>query len=264
MEKAWLATQILAVLVLVLAAAHRPLARRWRDVSTRSWQPVKGTLDYAYVGRSGRWHLLSAGYSYRANRKTWSGTYAEEFASEFRAREFCDYLKSVPAAVRYHPAKPGKSVLVPARIPQAHAFRPGRFPLEIDLFGVFETPVFGLYALFGLVFACLHERSRLRLWWRGRDSRHWPLADALIEGGEVAIEPRSFRLIVHYSYQVGARRHTGEYEKLFLTEKDARGLLESLRSLPPVIRYDPAEPSTSVMDPYRDVTREAAVAGQVC
>ena len=95
-------------------------------------------------------------------------------------------------------------------------------------------------------------------WLRLRRSGSWPWAAATIESGSVALVAQgrgsAYLLTVAYSYAVNGEEYGGLYQESFSSESDARGVLESLKAMPPPARYKPADPSESVMDPYRDAT----------
>lgn len=261
MEKLWLTVQFAAVLAIVAVACRRPVARMWRKFRTRTWQPAKGVIDYAYTGHIGKWYSLSVGYSFQARHQTWTGTWEEEFASESYAREFGEYLKSVPAALRYNPAAPRDSVLTPAKKPTARPVRLSGFRESFDFLDVAAAPVLGIIGVLAVLSTIGSEHNRLRQWWRSRASSHWPIAEAAIDRGDIETEPRGCRLVVHYSYACGSRRYSGVYERLFKTEAEAGNFLENLESLPVIVRFDPNAAAVSVMDPYRDATRSAAILG---
>jgi hypothetical protein len=89
-----------------------------------------------------------------------------------------------------------------------------------------------------------------------RRSRSWPFTPATIESGSVDMVTRDGRwaylLKASYSYSVDGERYGGNYTELFSTASEAEGVLESLREMPPPVRYKPGDPSESAMEPYRD------------
>ncbi len=95
-------------------------------------------------------------------------------------------------------------------------------------------------------------------WLRKRRSGSWPWAQTTIEGGSVQLvagsRSRVYLLTVAYSYFVNGEKYGGRYQESFSSESEARGVLESLKEMPPPARYKPADPSESVMAPYRDAT----------
>ena len=117
-----------------------------------------------------------------------------------------------------------------------------------------------LLVLVGLVTFLLRPGGlrRLRRLVFGRwDSQYWPWAKTTIldgyvdaiTGGEGGTE---HKLTVSYSYSVDGVEYSGEFTALFGNKEEAQDLLKSIRELPPPARYKPADPSVSVMDPYRD------------
>lgn len=132
-------------------------------------------------------------------------------------------------------------------------YRPGKLQSFVDR----RLPLVVWLALFARVGVQL-----LREWLRRRQSQSWPWAESTIEGGSIQDGSgygRDYKLTVTYSYFVKGERYGGVWADLFSSESDAQAALESLRSFPPPARYKPADPSVSMMNPYRD-----AVLGLPC
>ncbi len=91
---------------------------------------------------------------------------------------------------------------------------------------------------------------------RRRRSQSRPWARTTIEGGSDDLLTRgrsvAYQLTVTYSYSVDGEMYVGVYTENFGSESEAQDVLKSLQELPPPTRYKPADPSKSVMDPYRD------------
>lgn len=51
-----------------------------------------------------------------------------------------------------------------------------------------------------------------------------------------------------YSFYADGDRYGGRYEREFRTQSDAQDALEQLRAAPPLVRYEPTHPDTSVVD----------------
>jgi hypothetical protein len=116
-----------------------------------------------------------------------------------------------------------------------------------------------LLVLVGLATFLLRPGGLRRLAFGRWDSQYWPWAKTSIGNGLVdAISEGErggsmYKLTVPYSYSVNGKEYAGEYTEGFATESEAQDLLKSLQELPSPARYKPADPSVSVMDPYRDV-----------
>ena len=63
----------------------------------------------------------------------------------------------------------------------------------------------------------------------------------------------AYRLTAFFSYRVGDQTYEGEYTEDFRSLSDARQILRSRKNGPLYVRYDPAKPWDSVLNPYRDL-----------
>jgi hypothetical protein len=104
--------------------------------------------------------------------------------------------------------------------------------------------------------------AALRRQFRRRASASWPWVPARIEGGRVGAIQRGRReiciLTATYAYTVEGETYGGSYTESFRNEIEAQELLESLKELPPPVRYKPSDASESMMEPYRDAVLDAA------
>lgn len=93
-------------------------------------------------------------------------------------------------------------------------------------------------------------------WLRERRTRSWPWTQSAIERASIRSydqrQGTSYRLTVGYSYSVNGDKYGGVYVENFGSESEACGVLDSLKSFPPPVRYKPDDPFTSAMYPYRD------------
>src|SRR6185312_14174707 len=99
-----------------------------------------------------------------------------------------------------------------------------------------------------------------RIWryWEKRSSSRWPTAPAsFVEGKigwrEAGKDGRYPRVEMSFSYEVNGNRFGGYYEEVFLKLEEAQDVLESLKTGPLFVRFDPRNPVKYFMDPYRDV-----------
>ena len=121
--------------------------------------------------------------------------------------------------------------------------RPNKSPSQLGKF----LPV--------LVWLALVAAAAGAPWLRERRSRSWPRSQARIETG--SIQPFSGRggtfyvLTAGYWYAVNGERYGGVYVERFDRESDAQAMLNTLRDLPPAVRYRPEDPADSVLNPYR-------------
>jgi hypothetical protein len=104
--------------------------------------------------------------------------------------------------------------------------------------------------------------AALRRQFRRRASQAWPWVPARIEGGRVDAIQRSRRevyvLTATYAYTVEGETYGGSYTESFRNAVEAEELLQSLKDLPPPVRYKPSDASESMMEPYRDAVLDAA------
>ena len=92
--------------------------------------------------------------------------------------------------------------------------------------------------------------------WVRKISASWPVAEAILDSGNVSSSGRSYVLRVHYSYSVAKNLYGGTYYKYFRTKEEADHLWKSLNTLMPLVRYNPHNPTRSYFDTYRDVRVE--------
>jgi hypothetical protein len=99
-------------------------------------------------------------------------------------------------------------------------------------------------------------------YWERRSSRRWPTAPASFVEGKICWResgnqsPRHPQVKMSFSYEVNGNRFGGYYEEVFLKLEEAQDILESLKTGPLFVRFDPRNPVKYFMDPYRDVAPE--------
>jgi hypothetical protein len=59
--------------------------------------------------------------------------------------------------------------------------------------------------------------------------------------------------MIWFFYSANGGRWDGYYEETFNTLEDAQQILESLKTGPLFVRYNPADPAKYFVDPYEDV-----------
>lgn len=109
-----------------------------------------------------------------------------------------------------------------------------------------------------LVLLAVSKRSYIKAWWMGRKSANWPLAPATFEDGDVTLVPDRYKdgfvLNVSFSYTVSGEIYGGVYEGgYYQSARDANQVLESIKAGPLYVRYNPSQPQTYSIDPFRDV-----------
>ena len=97
-------------------------------------------------------------------------------------------------------------------------------------------------------------------WWRRRISLNWPLVNAQFQQGGIDVVitgaktgNRSLRLQIWFAYLIQNEEFHGTYTEIFSDLQEAEQMLNSLKSGPLFVRYNPHQPSTYFVDPYRDV-----------
>ena len=118
----------------------------------------------------------------------------------------------------------------------------------------------GLLVLLGIFSVC-YGWPIVREWYKHTFSSRWPKAPGKFERGGVADVVKSagdvmydaYRLTAFFSYRVGDQTYEGEYTEDFRSLSDARQILRSRKNGPLYVRYDPAKPWDSVLNPYRDL-----------
>lgn len=84
-------------------------------------------------------------------------------------------------------------------------------------------------------------------------SRHWPTVRGRIESGDVRIGRGRGGGIIYaaanlaYSYQVEGEYYAGNFERRFGTEEEAQDFVDSLKGQTIEVRYQPNDPTTSVV-----------------
>jgi len=76
----------------------------------------------------------------------------------------------------------------------------------------------------------------------------WPAAQATILSGR--IEKRAGRYVVSapYWFYADGERYGARYEREFISESQARAVLQRLFASPPMVRYKPGDADTSILD----------------
>lgn len=108
------------LLVLLL----RPVLRRFtgffhrredqfRSLGTQDWPLTTGTIEGGQVEQGRNFYVATLRYSYSADGEFWSGSLNRMFYSEQDADDYLAAHRSgTKVAVRYHPGKPEKSVVL--------------------------------------------------------------------------------------------------------------------------------------------------------
>jgi hypothetical protein len=116
-----------------------------------------------------------------------------------------------------------------------------------------------LFALLILV-ALVLSLGGPRIWryWERRSSSGWPTAPASFVEGKIGWRAsgkgqRYPQVETSFSYEVSGNRFGGYYEEVFLKLEEAQDILESLKTGPLFVRFDPRNPVKYFMDPYRNV-----------
>jgi hypothetical protein len=112
-----------------------------------------------------------------------------------------------------------------------------------------RSVIFGLVGILAVVVV-----EQTMAWWSRFKIKSWPSANALIEFARVTEDdkggPSDHVLELSYSYQVGDERFGGAYRETFRSEEQAKRSLRFFEDLPMPVRYDPRDPSRSVLDPH--------------
>jgi len=88
---------------------------------------------------------------------------------------------------------------------------------------------------------------RARRWFRKRVSESWPTAPTTVLSWR--IESGGYYVVsAPYSFYVAGDRYGRRYEREFASESRAQEVLQRLLGSPPMVRYKPGHPGTSVLD----------------
>ncbi len=95
---------------------------------------------------------------------------------------------------------------------------------------------------------------------KSKQSLGWPMVEMTGEKGNIREtcgpdEVTRYQLHMPYSYMVGHRRYSGWYFEEFNSLQDAQLARTTLAERKLLVRYDPANPSDSLLEPYRDYER---------
>ena len=113
-------------------------------------------------------------------------------------------------------------------------------PLDVlDLLG-------GLDLVFGLL-GSTSIGGRVRRWFWYRISESWPTAQASVLSGRIQELQGRYVVSVAYWFYAAGDRYGGRYEGQFTDETKARDTLRCLLGSPPLVRYKPGHPDTSVL-----------------
>lgn len=110
-------------------------------------------------------------------------------------------------------------------------------------------------AIATIVKFCSYMWPDLLRWWRERTSRDWPSISAVIDIVAVAKEVESggkappivtYMALLTYSYR-NPELQTGDYNRAFAYEDEAREWSESMKNRSVTVRVDPSDPTRSVL-----------------
>jgi hypothetical protein len=113
--------------------------------------------------------------------------------------------------------------------------------------------LFPLFVWLGVVFLQIGVP-----WLRRIRSRSWPWVECRVEGCSIEQIQRRGRqscvVRVNYSYLVNGGRYGGVHAEEVATASDALALVNSVKGLPPSVRYKPDDPFESQMNLQRDAS----------
>jgi len=87
-----------------------------------------------------------------------------------------------------------------------------------------------------------------RRWFRKRVSESWPTAPTTVLSGRIGQSGGSYVVSAPYSFYAAGERYGGQYEREFASESKAQEALQRLLGSPPMVRFKPGDPDTSVLD----------------
>jgi hypothetical protein len=108
--------------------------------------------------------------------------------------------------------------------------------LVFDLIGVGRSDAAG------------RSTGRVRRWFLKRVSESWPTAQTTVLSGRIEKSGNCYVVSAPYSFYAAGDRYGGQYEREFTAESRAQDTLQRLLASPPLVRYKPGRPDTSIVD----------------
>lgn len=122
------------------------------------------------------------------------------------------------------------------------------------------SPANNIYLLYILIpLAVIVSLGIPKAWryWKSRESKDWPrVPGSFVDGKITLLRSKTAtvpQLMIWFVYSADGGRWDGYYEETFNTLEDAEQILESLKTGPLFVRYNPADPAKYFVDPYADV-----------
>jgi hypothetical protein len=89
--------------------------------------------------------------------------------------------------------------------------------------------------------------GRARRWFWTCASQSWPTAQTTVLSGRIKKSGNYYIVSAPYWFYAAGDRYGGRYEGEFTTESRAQDTLQRLLASPPLVRYRPTRPDTSVL-----------------